>query len=513
MKLVQMEVYERTRGRQLPYIEDALPDLVFADTKGEPLPERDRLLLAMAKIDNDTRTQVERIAAASDIPLAPLYGALLAGEAKAGPSEADAREKRLARASEDFVKVRNDLKTLESADPEVAALRKQAEQQLSLGAFDTARAALTLAIEVDRNSGERLETRLKERNLSEAASHAARAGVARTRLEYRVAATDLAEAAGLAERWDRQLAWRYTLDQAVTLYSQGNEFGDNDALTDAISIYGRALTLAPRTERQLDWATTQINIGNSLLRLGERESGTERLKEAVAAYRAALLENTRERVPLEWARTQNNLGAALGSLGERESDTALLEAAVATHRAALSERTRERVPLDWATTQNNLGTVLESLGARESGTARLEEAVSAYRAALLENTRERVPLDWAMTQSNIGNALSTLGRRESGTARLKDAVAAYRAALLENTRERVPLEWASTQNNLGVALHSIGDREANIERLEEAVAAYRAALLERTRERVPLEWERSRDNLDRALRRLDTARRANKAAR
>jgi uncharacterized caspase-like protein len=497
MKLVQMEVYERTRGRQLPYIEDALPDLVFADTKGEPLPERDLLLLAIAKIDNDTRAQVERIAAASDMPLAPLYGALLA--AKAGPSEADAREKRLARAAEDFVKVRNDLKTLESSDPEVAALRKQAEQQLSLGAFDAARAALTQAIDVDRNSGERLETRLKERNLSEAASRAARAGVSRTRLEYRVAAADLAAAAALAERWDKQLAWRYVVYQGSDLTSQGDEFGDNSALSEAISTINHALALAPHEERPQDWALTQNNLGLALEVLGDRESGTDRLEEAVAAYRAALLERTRERVPLDWAATQNNLGNALQRLGDRESGTARLEEAVAAFRAALLERTRERVPLDWAGTQNNLGNALQRLGDRESGTDRLEEAVAAYRAALLESTRERVPLVWATTQNNLGSALQVLGERESGTARLEEAVIAFRAALLENTRERVPLVWATTQNNLGNALVRLGDRESGTARLEEAVAAYRAVLLESTRERVPLDWAGTQNNLGVAL--------------
>ena len=35
----------------------------------------------------------------------------------------------------------------------------------------------------------------------------------------------------------------------------------------------------------------QINLGNALWRLGERESGTARLEEAVAAYRAALTES------------------------------------------------------------------------------------------------------------------------------------------------------------------------------------------------------------------------------
>ncbi len=44
--------------------------------------------------------------------------------------------------------------------------------------------------------------------------------------------------------------------------------------------------------------------------------------------RAALEERTRERVPLDWARTQMNLGNALQTLRERESGTARLEQAV-----------------------------------------------------------------------------------------------------------------------------------------------------------------------------------------
>jgi hypothetical protein len=62
-------------------------------------------------------------------------------------------------------------------------------------------------------------------------------------------------------------------------------------------------------------------IGATAIRLslGERESGTARLEEAVKAYRATLEENTHEGVPLQWAMTQMNLGNALLRLGERES--------------------------------------------------------------------------------------------------------------------------------------------------------------------------------------------------
>ena len=55
----------------------------------------------------------------------------------------------------------------------------------------------------------------------------------------------------------------------------------------------------------------------------------------MTAFRAALEEYTRERVPLDRAKTQNNLGNALLRLGERESGTARLTEAVAAHRAAV----------------------------------------------------------------------------------------------------------------------------------------------------------------------------------
>jgi tetratricopeptide (TPR) repeat protein len=67
-----------------------------------------------------------------------------------------------------------------------------------------------------------------------------------------------------------------------------------------------------------------------------------RLEEAITAYRGALKERTRERVPLQWAMTQMNLGNALCKLGnalcklgERETGTARLEEAITAYDAAL----------------------------------------------------------------------------------------------------------------------------------------------------------------------------------
>jgi tetratricopeptide (TPR) repeat protein len=132
----------------------------------------------------------------------------------------------------------------------------------------------------------------------------------------------------------------------------------------------------------LDWAGTQDNLGNALLRLGERERSIQRLREAIDAYKAALQERTRERVPLHWAGTQNNLGNALLRLGERENSTQRLDEAVVAYKAALQEITRQQASLDWAMIQNSLGNALLRLGEHESSTQRLDAAVVAYKAAL-----------------------------------------------------------------------------------------------------------------------------------
>jgi tetratricopeptide (TPR) repeat protein len=203
-------------------------------------------------------------------------------------------------------------------------------------------------------------------------------------------------------------------DRADELLKQGTQSEDNRALIEAIDTYRRGPGLLARPESPLQWALAHTI---ALETLGEWENGTARrgrrgLPRSLEGY-------TREREPLDWAATQMNLGNALARLGERESGTARLEEAVAAFRDVVKEYTPARAPLDWAAAQMNLGNTLRVLGERESGTARLEEAVEAYREALKEYTREHVPLEWATTQISLGAALETLGERESGTARLE----------------------------------------------------------------------------------------------
>ncbi len=449
------------------------------------------------KAQQPLRDELERLAAQvareKDVEIKPLRAVLVKLGEKGVPDENI--PKRLEAAADELIKLRAENEQLRRGPPALAAIAEEVQALVDKGEFDDARRALARGREASRAL--RIDA-----SRYEAAFLAQEARVDDLQLAYRAAAAKHAEAAALVAPFDTEQQWRFLLAHAGELFKQGYEFGDNAALAEAVDVYGRCLALAPRSERPLDWARTQMNLGTALFRLGEREGGTARLEDAVAAYRDAFQENTRERAPLQWAVSQMNLGNALLTLGERESGTARLEEAAAAYREALQEFTRTRVPLDWARTQANLGNALQTLGERESGTAKLEEAVTAYRAALQEFTRARVPLEWAATQNNLGNALATLGERESGTARLEEAVAAYGEALQERTRARVPLDWAMTQMNLGSALVRLGERESGTAKLEEAVAAYREALQERTRARVPLDWAMTQNNLALAYRAL-----------
>ncbi|RVB03191.1 peptidase C14, partial [Mesorhizobium sp. M7A.F.Ca.CA.004.05.1.1] len=166
LTLVQQEVYDLSRGKQLPYVESGLPKLFFAAAAKQQLPERERLLLAMADVTPEMRGEVEQVASDADMPLAPLYGVLISSDAS--HLSADSLNARLREAADAFVKVRGEMRTLASDDPQVTELRRQAEEQLSLGAFDGARAILAKAADIDNVSRNALKANFVNRTLSEA---------------------------------------------------------------------------------------------------------------------------------------------------------------------------------------------------------------------------------------------------------------------------------------------------------------------------------------------------------
>src|SRR5690349_371107 len=365
---------------------------------------------------------------------------------------------------------------LDMTDPATAVLATQAKAAVEAGRYDEADAALVRARDrqiatlqqAEQLAREALQA-IESRRLSIAETDGKRGDLAMTRLRYVDAAQLYAAAASNVPSTRQDERRKYLEKEAVALFEQGHERGDNRTAALAIDRYRALVAVTDRLVVPLDWARTQNGLGLALWSLGEREAGTERLEEAVAVYRLALKEQTYERAPLGWAKVQVNLGNALVRIGERESGTERLDEGVVAYRLALQEMTREREPFGWALVQMNLALALARLGEREGGTWRLEEGVAASRLALQEWTRERVPLNWALVQINLGNALTRLGEREAGTGRLEEAVAVLRLALQETTRERAPMQWAMAQMNLGGALWRLGEREAGTERLENGV--------------------------------------------
>jgi tetratricopeptide (TPR) repeat protein len=324
---------------------------------------------------------IQQISQETGVPLETLRGILSSmGETALAETSPEKIEQLLKTKAQEYLSLQAQLQKFTGNDPEVQCLREAARQALQEGRLSDAKDFLRQARQRVHEAGQAL--RVQEATI--AAEQAETAKLQPNPASYREAANLFGEAASLIATDDAEQAREYRLQQASVLYNLGDEFGDNDALRETITLYQQILSGIDRAAEPLAWAMAQNNLGNTLSILGKRESSTARLEEAVVAYREALKEYTRERVPLDWAKTQNNLGAALQKLGERESGTARLEEAVVAYREALKEGTRERAPHDWARTQNNLGNALSRLGERESGTARLEEAVTAYRKALEE---------------------------------------------------------------------------------------------------------------------------------
>jgi tetratricopeptide (TPR) repeat protein len=384
-----------------------------------------------------------------------------------------------------LIEVANGLKSLKpikatNETPAIAML--QAEAERAIEATELVRADELLG-QIDAEQKKLVEKQVAGR----VETLARRADIALTQLRYREAAQYFSEAAAMLGASEAQQAKRVELleREADTLFRQGTEFGDNEALRLAI---GRRLTLIALRPRSLDpefWARMQYELGRTLWRLGERENGTARLEEAAAAHRAALEVRTRERSAREWAWSRNELGNVLRVLGTRQGKAEWFEQAVVAYREALEVRTRSASPGDWAMGQNNLGAALRGLGGITGETTKLEEAIEAYGAALQVWTPSNSPRNWAMAQGNLGNALMQLGERRADLALLEKAVAAHRASLTVFARPRYPHDWAMAQMNMGGALSTLGQLESGTKRLNDAVEAYRQAMLEFTPAAAP----------------------------
>ena len=424
LTLVQQEVYDRSRGKQLPYIENGLPRLFFAASTNDELPERERLLLAMADVTPDLRGEVEAIAAEKDMPLAPLYGALISSDASnLGGAE---RRAKLEEAAEAFVRVRDQMRTLSADDPQVAKLRGEADDLLALGAFDTARARLAAAADIDANSRTTLKANLVARTLSEAATNFVSGGAS--------------EAEG-------------ALFQAMKSYQQAAALYDEVAAEPFPD---------PDRHRQAEvleaLAQTQIRLGA----LSDALDSIDALASAVEKRAEAEPTNAAWRHSLAVAATMNgDVRVTLGDL-----DGALKQYETARDYARKAAELDSAVPMR----RRDLAVVLDKIGGISRSHGDLTGAVASYREGVRISLGllEKYPLDEGLQRDlsyydiEVGDILRLQGNHHDALAAFRSAVEIRRTLAAARPADR------QRQFDLGVGVERVGDLLAEMGELAEA---------------------------------------------
>jgi hypothetical protein len=130
-------------------------------------------------------------------------------------------------------------------------------------------------------------------------------------LRYADAAQHFQKAAALTPSGHSAETADYLDRQAIALYREGDERGDNMALLRSVEILRLVLGYRTRDQVPLQWAATENNLGVALSTLWV--SGTPR-GEAGADYRAPMQEFPRDQVLLDWAYKPGIYYAAPGSV-------------------------------------------------------------------------------------------------------------------------------------------------------------------------------------------------------
>lgn len=296
LTLVQQEVYDRSRGEQLPYVESGLPRMFFAAPTVTELPERERLLMAMADITPDLRTEVERMAAENDMPLAPLYGALLSVAGRQAAEEGlEPARRALAEAAAGYRALKNELSRLAPGDDEVEALRQQAREAVELGTFERARALLEAARERDADSRVALRDNYISRTLSEASTLLQMAATARADLNHDTAIGDYRAALSLYDELgiatlgrDDWLRWMGALRAIEDLYGI---LGDSTAALEAVRTrhaMAESLYAEHPNDATLRWevAVSMGTMAKQLATQGARSEAQRISRDAIEAMQA-----------------------------------------------------------------------------------------------------------------------------------------------------------------------------------------------------------------------------------
>ncbi|KQU87579.1 peptidase C14 [Mesorhizobium sp. Root102] len=479
LTLVQQEVYDLSRGKQLPYVESGLPQLFFAAKARQDLPERERLLLAMADVTPEMRGQVEQIASDADMPLAPLYGALIGLDTK--HLSAESLDASLREAADAFVKVRGEMKTLAADDPRVTELRRQAEEQLALGAFGAAQAKLAEAVDIDEVSRKALKVNFIDRTLSQAATLFLSAGAARADLNYAAAIEGYETVLSLygeagqtslsLEQADRQSR---TLEELGLLYTTvGNVEAASRAFTALLANLEQRSRQETDPSVKRDLAISHIKLANIRMAQGD-------LPTALENYEAArdMLQGLTASLPDEkgWlgdlATANDKIGNVLATQGDVGAAAQAYQQSLSIkQQLADAEPDRAYLLRDLTITHDEIGDLARTAGRLDGAQTAFEESLR-IRLALAENKPDDPERQRAVSVSHekIGDVL-----RERGDP--AGALVAYNQsqAIAEELARRDPND-TDLKRDLSISYAKAGNALSDQKSWSPALASYQQAL-------------------------------------
>lgn len=375
-------------------------------------------------------------------------------------------EHALRQAAEQYKLFEERLRELDSSgDLIVRDLLREAEALVTGGRFDEADQKM---IEAERHA-----------DLARAKVRANRGDLAKLRLRYRDAAGHYAEAARIVPEEEKVALWSCEHDRAKALMQLGIEFGEIDALHEALEHFENVvIPLSDPENAQLAWASSQNDYAIALKSVGERQrndaSFKDYLERAVVALEAALKVYGMPFYARDRSGALNNIGSIYSILGEKFSGASYFLNAIRFFDAASADEVRVHAPDTWLMAKSNLGNSLANLGRIRNDQTLLDKALIAHRLAL----EEQSGLNWAMTQNNIGTTLMLRGQGSSGADRifrLTEAVEAYRLALEIRTKDRVPVDWATTIGNQGATKRLLAETLNDLSMAQEALSQMREA--------------------------------------
>ena len=221
-------------------------------------------------------------------------------------------------------------------------------------------------------------------------------------------------------------------------------------LADAVSLYERALTLAPSRAPLLK-ARIRARMGTALQALPEGSAAD--LERALECFQGALAELQARGKPEEVAEAELNQGLviqALTGLGR-----ARITDAIAAYQRALRTFTRGAFAQEYAVLHNNLAICYLSMPATdERGRMREALAVQSFEEVLKVINLIDHPSEYAMINNNLGNALQYASSSHVLENNLR-ALDAYDEALRVRNPRDTPLEYANTIANKANVLRNL----------------------------------------------------------